>query len=196
MYLYLLTTQINNVELSSKSQDDVVALLRALPVGATIRMRISRQPEAELQASSGSSELAGAGAGAIESSAGTSPLSISTTASAPAPVLEQSPARSVREAISPPPVSPRQAEPQFREFTIELPLGDWSAASASAQQSANLVGVNVHGRKKNVPADAALQPNAHAAREEDAGIFIKSISESGAAYRVFSTLAQPFLNQC
>ena len=191
-----MTAQINNEELSSKSQDDVVALLRALPVGATIRMRISRQPEAEPpaaagQASSGSSELAGAeaGAGASERSAETSPLTISTSTSAAAPtlVLEQlqSPVRSAREAVSP--VSPRQAQaadPQFREFTIELPLGDWSPASATAQTS-NLVGVNVHGRKKNVPADGALQPNAHAARQEDAGIFIKSISESGAAYRVF-----------
>lgn len=157
------------------NQNDVVALLRALPVGAAIRMRISRQPEADTQTTAGQTS-------GSDSATSSQPLSVSTVAAE-----QESPLRITAEAapVTPPhqplPQAPGQPPPeaQFREFSIELPLGEWPAAVAN---SSNIVGVNVHGRK--APVDGALQANGHTGHQADAGIFIKSISESGAAHKV------------
>ena len=202
--------QINEVDLSDKNQTFVVDEIRKIKLGEKVKFIISRQPiEAEL--ATGSSQ---GGTSPVEPIASTTHLTPDSSSPAPAPsttqnanvhvyaTVLQSSSNMQQPAALPANVSnqlpamphlepgedapPNMPAPSTRpgvpqrlkavDMRVEIPLGSAGSVGASGG-----VGLSVIGRRVPVSSEEGKEP-----LRVDSGIYIKAITETGAAYRVCS----------
>nr|XP_016931708.1 partitioning defective 3 homolog isoform X2 [Drosophila suzukii] len=189
--------EVDGTPMTGKTQTDVVAILRGMPAGATVRIVVSRQQELAEQADQPAEKSAGVAVAA--------PVALpvtATAAAAPAPPIPVQKSSSARSLFT------HQQQSQLNESQHFIDAGSESAASNdSLPPSSNSwhsreeltlhipvhdtekagLGVSVKGKTcSNLNASgssASSSSNGLMKHDGDLGIFVKNVIHGGAASR-------------
>ncbi|XP_043288698.1 partitioning defective 3 homolog [Venturia canescens] len=172
--------EVNKVEMTGKSQSEVVSLLRSIPSGGKVRMIVSRQEEI------GTAETSGV-SGAVESTPDAArPWSTETRTLTPRGVKNAFEDVEKRRESTPPPYSSgEKCWEKTLPCKINEPNNDEAAVSPRKNRVILTLDIPVHDSEKAGLGVSVKGKTSHADENTnmDLGIFIKSVLNGGAASR-------------